>query len=84
MRNVFITPARNNQPENHRTMVSEERPRVCNSFASEIPLWFASCQSLSCEKIASPLSILLFPLPPLLDLSYSASARNPFASDDAG
>jgi hypothetical protein len=51
---------------------------VCNSFSSEIPLWFRSCHSRRFENTASLLSMSPSPLPPFSGLSYSARARNPF------
>src|ERR1051325_445521 len=56
----------------------------CSSFASDTPLWFASCHRRSSGKILSLLSILPSPLPPFSDLSYSARARKPLGVAEKG
>src|SRR5258707_4936392 len=49
-----------------------------------MPLWLLSCHRRKLEKIASRPSITPSPLPPFHDLSYRASARNPFRVAPAG
>src|SRR5882724_57071 len=57
---------------------------VCNSLASEIPLWFVSCHKRSEPNTESLVVICPSLSPPFSVLSYSARARKPFFSSPAG
>ncbi len=57
---------------------------VCNSFASEMPLWLVSCHNRKELNMESWLSIMPSLFPPFCVLSYSAKAKNPFFDTPCG